>query len=1324
MPDSTPIVVPVHLDAICVGEEDAKNCFAPPLYDFNDLDTGDAKSGFDRADALPFTIDRLSVQRFGSANAKPAGVYLHWAMPSALTRGVAKYRITPEVVNELRHQGFPAFILDQFAPSQEKNQSATDFEPVGKFKKSVEKLIEKSGSFTDAELDWYINWVCRVASQMTFPALPDRWLVTRVRMDDPALPHRTWLIESDFVTSSNLYKDSRQYLPSATIPWPFTSEDGATLEGTKHPFRHLGRVRRLDEAWSDPAGEEVGRVSSLTAIGYGKSAFAAYLPGCQNVFGHYDCLDDVHLVDGQLASLLYTVVGWFSQPKNDPLDPRRYRKLASEPTLPPEDLYWIMHRRDWILPDVEHYSPEKRNEIEKNIRTNPVLMNIAGSFYAGALPGVQWNPKYNYVETNSLDVKVAVGSSEAEALAAYLAQSLGQTQDENDHQKMMLHEKLEALQLGILKSIQDASEPEILLEQALHTSGFHAEDGGSLWRITPRSRNDTSVSFAKQFDEELNEVKPPVQLPPEAGRALVALNRIQRVYDTLQFYNEAQRKELFFHWYYYLKWSYGIDPDEDAFKYLEQANGLLQKLEQLTTSEPLPHEIAEVLKESQKEILSKVLGEMAQVKDVEAFINQPVQNLPHMEKALGALAEEILQQAMNLIGLLEPRKNEYQLWVERAPRFFQPNEPHLLIVDEKSPPSSRFDTAAEGLLTCHRLDDRAAIALLTTADDKVGELKDQQIDVANQVLAEALAASKKDDSTPSNEVIVRRNPWHPIILEWQVKFHGFRRSTNYSENFIRDKDGSPSRTHLDLDGIDLCYNEDMSIYENGADRDTASYSGTITLSQQAMSTLQKQLAQYLDVWADDPQLNKLQELLKDQSITVLSQALNGFNDALVTLLREIQLKVSDPHATSQQQEGEIKRFRDAIGRYNTHSPNDVAAFSPIRAGYLEVEKIRLVDVFGQCRTLEKPSLILSHRLLQSDPNLVVLPPRLVQPSRLLFRWLSAADGQSVEMNSHLNTSPICGWVVSNYLDNSLMIYAQEGIFLGSIRDGGDPQKKPTWEPAAGTSILPEGFPNAEIREFVNGLLNDTDDAFRDFRRRIQQVLLLIEPQNDPYQDALAVLIGRPLALVRAMLGLELKGPPASRLDEDSYSHFLANGRLNDDNFTAVQFPVRLGDLSSGSDGLVGFFRADDDGKITYNNSTFHAEDQAEILLASYDRVVVGMLVDPRASIHATSGILPVKTIDIPIEQYAASLKRMAFTFNVYPVLSPGKLRLPLPAETDQSWVWLDPEDLQNPFTTIGKIAEWAGYREGETLRILEGWLQVNPLVAEEQHKKPSPEETP
>ena len=114
----------------------------------------------------------------------------------------------------------------------------------------------------------------------------------------------------------------------------------------------------------------------------------------------------------------YIVVGWYSRPEHDPYDPKKYPRLKDRPTLRPRDVYWLMIQQGQTLPKVE------RNLDPRKIRQNKYLKGIARSYYSGVINGVQWNPNHAYARPHMWDpekVHVAMGCSEAEALAAYLA---------------------------------------------------------------------------------------------------------------------------------------------------------------------------------------------------------------------------------------------------------------------------------------------------------------------------------------------------------------------------------------------------------------------------------------------------------------------------------------------------------------------------------------------------------------------------------------------------------------------------------------------------------------------------------------------------------------------------------------------------------------------------------------------------------------------------------------------------------------------------------------------------------------------------------------
>jgi hypothetical protein len=101
-----------------------------------------------------------------------------------------------------------------------------------------------------------------------------------------------------------------------------------------------------------------------------------------------------------------------------------------------------------------------------------------------------------------------------------------------------------------------------------------------------------------------------------------------------------------------------------------------------------------------------------------------------------------------------------------------------------------------------------------------------------------------------------------------------------------------------------------------------------------------------------------------------------------------------------------------------------------------------------------------------------------------------------------------------------------------------------------------------------------------------------------------------------------------------------------------------------------------------------------------------MLVDPRGSIHAFSGILPVVSLGIPGELVKPALEKMFFTFRAGPLLtSPDEVRVPRPAEQQGRWSWFDHVlELSVP------LAEADGRIRFPTTPplIKEGWLKFTP----------------
>jgi hypothetical protein len=189
-----------------------------------------------------------------------------------------------------------------------------------------------------------------------------------------------------------------------------------------------------------------------------------------------------------------------------------------------------------------------------------------------------------------------------------------------------------------------------------------------------------------------------------------------------------------------------------------------------------------------------------------------------------------------------------------------------------------------------------------------------------------------------------------------------------------------------------------------------------------------------------------------------------------------------------------------------------------------------------------------------------------------------------------------------------------------------------WFPARGAPTKDsKEIKNFHLRTLINHLIEQSKKVmidqskrasyFNDFMSALEGALENIDPENFAQHEAFALLMGRPIAVVRATLDLELRGSPAINedwnvfrldLERDLQSETISGARaaLRDtDKFTKVRFPVRLGDHRQLNDGLVGYWKEvwSADGKACdYENNRFyvHACDTAEVIKAKLDAVQI------------------------------------------------------------------------------------------------------------------------
>ena len=1142
-----------------------------------------------------------------------------------------------------------------------------------------------------------------------FPEAPNRWLVARIATTsrrEQVAPRdlQAWIVESDHLwPAQDGGRQGSRAVPIASSP--MTLPNAAVMA--------MGRAFRQEE-WHEPMGSLYA--ARHTALGYGITSYAAAYAHCPNVFGFHDRLDsfDLATFDPANSRLSYLVAGWYSDGRKDPL-----AALVGMMGTDAEKRAWMAETLKWTY-EAAGDAPLPRRVV-----------------CHGLLADVEWNPKRRqYVQARQPQpATLALGNTTVEAASALLA-SQPSLADLEDAEPV-----LNALQLGLLPSL---AEPGGLarVDDRLHEEGFTGSTGGTIWAVTPKP---SDLRDAPRNQPEL--------LPAHLATLVNVLNVRQDRRDRLAAAIDSQRSQLFADWHKYSVLRHDEEEDPDAG---------VELVEGITVEAAYGH--------------------------LEAM----VASLDARLRALDALDQDIVAAKRDVeLAIRAPGAGKFELKAVPSPRFWQPREPVIMLAGEHLAASDRHggdgDDRPDGLLQCRlgalivsdirtpgprlKANDLPRLkgpssgapadtlnALVTEAfllDSNRAELLALLLvlkgaRVLTTEVAEAQRALWAGTPPPSSSKIsftgtppagrgLRRwsPPWIPMFLQWEVSFYptlaaggeGHARA-RYPADFLT------SNFTLDGDDIDLVSRKPTPTRFT----ETEPYLGMTVLTPNTTVSLRAQMDAYLQHYADkDGELRRIADSL---ALTAMSQSLGGFNQALLMRRQTLQLEVSDPLARN---DGYRRAtFLNAtlpasIGSRNDLAPVPFGGFNPWRAGFMKVHALRLIDAFGQAQDLSDIRIVRAGGLVphdRPDDQVAALAPRLVPPARLLFRWRSASN-DLVDMNSHPASSPVCGWVLFNALDRALMIYDADGNALGSLNTRGA-----LWQGAPGDDrtfthtvrdVLADA--NAHLAAFVLGIYERSDGAARFLEAMLSAIdgaLATMHTTGHREDQGLSVLVGRPLALVRASLDLDLQGLPPVDQHWSAYARDVASGRTearDDAGFGSVRVPVRLGDPGRIDDGLIGYFVESAPSK-TYETFYVPSVESAHpgVVPPAEDRLTVTaepgapsilltMLIDPTAGVQATTGVLPAKRIRVPPEMYAGAMRRMAVTFLTAPVLAGTEtFSLPLPAEQDRDWAWVTrvPDDERSdpgkgwsviervpPATAVAPLGSGGQ-------RIVEGWLRLSP----------------
>jgi hypothetical protein len=1309
------LLVPMNVTALCVSPADVSNqdgraVFGHVAMDFNKLPKP--------SDTLeqPYSSKPVLPEAFVTT-AMTAGIRLHWALPDALTRG----------------------------------------------------------DVSVAEAD---------KGKVNCPPAPNRFLVVRIAFSENGEKRSvdSWVVEGDYRWGEGEDRKGRNQHSRAV---PLTPD--LTYQESKPTHAFQGRsVRYADWQETHPNPDP----SSHTALGYGNESYAAAYPHGPNVFGFFDPFDpggnqvddglDSRTTNDSPCFLSYLVIGWHSDSKCDPIT-RLKLALAGKPTQPEKVLTFA-------------------EALESNYRWsyNPTGEEPVQTLYVGQLTSLEWNPKHQYLAKSAGETVAVLAGTTAEALSAVLAHTLkqnlaGTSREISDEDAANIETILNQLQFDLLDrykshdgvpSLQDAQHERAFTR--VNAGHGNTKDSGQIWTINRAAAKRTVEDVA------------PKPLPVGVADALSKLNQLQAEYDNLAAELATRRAQLFVDWAKYMEAKYtDLYPEIDSIQDLIQAE--IEDIEALSGPDGLGGKLSIAYQQlcGKRDFLVQLLNLQDQYllesssaprfyepSDPVILLSGPDVNPSYRyggdgrcDGARGNLACRLSSEITR--GMTVGNRT---LTAQDLPLQLQANQ--------NQHNGSEFAALVTETLF---LDYNQAILLASKAGGLVtaGQIQSAQYDHVAAKISGPLVPLRRPNAGPNTNqplnsptptfsgvgpspvgFVLFEQPWIPLFLQWEATYNPIyptllaSKSRKYDENWVMDNfqlhgfhpdDQAPDTTYLGQPQADA--------------KPEMKHRGAVTLANNAEINLAAKIKAYLENHPDsaddsraDQQMKQTLKALSEVRLSMMAQAMGGFHRQLLLRKQTIQLPVFDMWADGDNAKNLAKRAKGAVGLGNDTVGLTDRLFNPVRAGTLQLNDLWLVDAFGQVRKLNLvgKNVILADAL--KDPSnkkaqSALLPLRITQPARLSFRYCSATVSDVVAMNRNPDSSPVFGWVLFNRLDNALAIYSAEGTAIGSFALNG-----PGWQGAPGVDgmfgkTIVESFKDANpyLRDFALNLgggppldpgaqsyeadLEGFRDRFlKDFIDAIDLGAMGILPDSYGQDQGLSLLIGRPLALVRAELRLDLYGMPALNQRPDAFMDRV-NGTGGDGtaSFAQVRFPVRLGETIRANDGLVGYFigktpdayktfyapSAPENGKRQVVAPPSKGRERLSLAPADKDTKTVTMLVDPRAPIHASTGILPVKSIAIAPAQFADALRSIAVTFLSAPVLSSGeRTAVAVPSEVGHAWSWLtlqtSPLNRDKREWRTQEIVAPPNTRAAFAAppRLTEGWLRLYP--AETSSKPPNP----
>ncbi len=1148
----------------------------------------------------------------------------------------------------------------------------------------------------------YLHWVLPTGLRhsyktgtLDFPALPDQWLIVRFcRKEGKAQKTRAWFLDSSIVGNSDG--------PSTLL-----------FKGAgKYQEKRVGKVVALEDF---PAAKFQGDHPKINAVGNeytGSPTFTAFIAENRNILSWHDSLNDLRTPPDtgsvpKETTLSYLVLGWYHSEQAEPLPAIRAQLVEARAR--------IGDKRELTAADVlEAVGWTTDSDLPADVLQRRCLfhgmvaqVNYWTSQYKGPMLGYPGSPPVEDVLTNPpLSFKVGVGNNAEDALV-----SLVSTGFSGVAEKPNLWKALEAVIYHETESLVTSwnTAPR---DHTVHQHWFSTVEAGKTWSIRPPANNQGVFPSDAAAAAAETKIKP----TREQLDDLEQLNTLQSDADAVTRELVALQQDLYARWWKLVALSY----DEQANLNVEEADcralaarvsdlgkkraGLLQQLA------PLPEKLEKKLAKK-LELRSDAAPRFWAPSDPVIVVeNSGVTTKHQFANPFPCRLPEQIATSAEVLVETSTRFNTGTSELDTALHHFAPrsdllrslvNEASLVeqaisnLVERTLPPDKRFTTAQAWQDWLQRL---------TTP----------------------LKWDGKHETTPKHQVHFRtpagaeirpyrlaelwlRQPWSPLFIDWQITW--FPTTPQLTPRKEKDgKDFGPTWP-LAEDDYKPLDRESLKPFIAGTGTTLRGRSLITPIDGRFFAEPIKTLRSLLNPDEQDrnsrypPEVAKILEdyyVIWDNTLKnlgesgLMGQALTGFHQALLD--RDVTAPRIMPDATNawiaekdlRPLEAEVAELLDdeTMGNERLAPPADDALrpppFSAVRTGVFKIDELWLVDDFGQWADLlggtpagnTSAGQVFHPRVRwHDDKEFVALPPRVIQPVRLNFRF-TPSDSVPDEDDGDRALRPICGWVFYNPLDHALVLCERNGRLAGElVITNQQNQWRVNWHASTGGVALDQ-IRNPGLKGFARSLVQETLTP----NPRLLDLLALIDHSLQRIRPAAArreaVLFGRPLALLSANLGLELFGKAWT--DPHERAQPARPSDTGDAMLDDLRVQTNIGCSHNTEDGLIGYFANGDYNRIIAAHLPKPIADLRSGYVAQLktDRPSIGfrsqtsltLLMDPWGSVQAACGLVPAKTIALADAELDKAVTRLETSFRIGPVLlQPGRVSLPAPAGDKGQW---------------------------------------------------------